>query len=141
MGYEKSKATAKRDKRTGGTDKRQGTIDWRDYSFVHLELSADERRELREGVVSFESITAWLDECLNAGYTAKCKCDSGRGTFHFTLSCDAPEEPNAGLRLSGYGHSISAAMLSVYYKDTVICGDRSWREAASERSGGLPDVG
>jgi len=142
MGYEKGKSAAKRDARMQGRDnKRQGTIDYRDYRFVHIDLREDEKRELRSIEYSLEGITAWMDECYRAGYTGKFKSDSGRGTIHFTLSCDNPEAPNAGLRLSGFGQSSAAALVSCWYKDTVICADRDWRQAEHERGGDTLDIG
>lgn len=115
--------------------------DYRDYRFVRLELSEQERRDVSDWELSDESLDAWLDELLSAGYSLKLSRGDDGKTIHATISCDNPDEPNAGLRLSGFGRSRAAALRSCAYKDTVICEYRTWREAESERGGQYRDIG
>jgi len=142
MGYEKSKTGSNRERKgKPAGDSTTHKLSFGDYRFVRIELTTDEKDDAREYIKENAALAFDPTAYLAANYSVKFSHDSKGGGVVCTVTCSNPDVGDRGLQLTGRGSTAAVAWLMFLYKDLVICADRSWKEAESERGGSYDDIG
>lgn len=142
MGYEKSKLQSARDNRKKADgSKLRDKLAFGDYRFVRIELSAEEKDDAREYLATAQVGLEAADRYLETGYTVKFSHDKKGAGVLCAVTCSDVESGDRGLILTARGSTTAVAWLMFLYKDLVICADRSWLQAESERGGSYDDIG
>lgn len=142
MGYEKGKLQGARDnrKKTDG-GKLRDKLSFGDYRFVRIELTTEEKDEAREYIAKAPFGLDAVDRYMEAAYTVKFSRDKKGNGVLCAVTCSDNESGDRGLILTARGGTATVAWLMFLYKDLVICDDRSWLQAESERGGSYDDIG
>lgn len=131
----------------GSDDKRKprrrtdAPIKFDEYQFVRIELTADEKQDLKENYLPDLDYRDALSDLVITGYKLTIAQQKDQPTWIATLSCGDREDDNAALTLTARGSSVVAAVASLAYKVLVLAEDRPWRQVESERGGGYDDIG
>lgn len=118
MGVAKEQSIERRHKRADRTRSANGDREWR--GFVVCELSALDKQRIRELQGEYAQAWAWLVDAVFNGYKFGASYDHNTSAFTTTLTCWRASDRNNGMCLTAKGGSIEAALLSLWYKDTVL---------------------
>lgn len=142
MGIAKNGQAERRSKsKERGSDSSKRKLSFGDYRFARIELTSDEKQQYREDSAAGDWVHPEMDEYLKVGYTVKYSQDKhGHGVI-CTLTCTDVDSGDAGLQLTGRGSTATVAWDVCSYKDRVVCGERTWKEAENERGGSYDDIG
>jgi len=130
-------------KKGKGAAKKQPTerIPFNEYVFVRIELTQDEKTDLKANYIPDINFAHVLDDLVISGYKLSLAQQGEQPTWIATLSCGDRADDNGGLSLSARGYSASAALACLGYKVLVLAEDKPWRQVESERGGGYDNLG
>lgn len=120
-----------------GKKKKKESLGWRDYVFVDLPLDQSEVEVFRVEYVEEEvELMRFVSGWAASGYKFSASSDPQGSGGLATLTCREPEDPNHGMILTARASSIEKAIKLLIYLDLVICADKTWKQAQTERGGG-----
>lgn len=91
--------------------------------FINFPLSAEQKREIKEWIPTFEEIDDALLKLTEAGYRVTLKWDERSEAFACWVNPTGEDHPNAGLTLSGRGSTPLKALKQALYIDRLFDGD------------------
>ncbi len=103
--------------------------------FVQLELSTEQKRDLKVTYENIVTLSLAVDEMLEAGIKLTLKTDN-RGNGYVAFAFADPDSDNAGFILTGRGGSSTRALRELVYKHVNILGGE-WSQYRSRAA----DVG
>jgi len=140
MGAAKNDQHNRKDNRSRGGDK-PAKVSFGNYRFLSFNLTADEKEDCKADYIPQMNPLVVVADLVIVGYKLSVSAGKGDGTYTASLTCNAPDDPNAGLIITAHSNTISGAILVLGYKVLVLAGDRGWAEVESERGGGGDDIG
>lgn len=135
MGYYKQRNADRKGRGSGNDGDNAPSLSLDDYSFVRINLTADEKDRYRDGYSpTLETILLDFDEHLGQKHSLKCSYDKRGGGRMVMLTCSDPKSPNLGLMLSARGADLMEALQVLHFKLTVVIEDKPWAQVAAERT-------
>jgi len=106
-----------------------GTGMFRKAEFINLELTEDQRKQLKSQPLDLEDADDALLKLNEAGYGLKLKWDEYSEAFAAFLQTDDEESENYGFILTGRGSTPLKALKQLLYKHFVMTEGEWWRFA------------
>jgi hypothetical protein len=101
--------------RAAGAD---GGKEWR--GFVDCDLSQADKDGIRALLQDFPDAWAWLMGMVFEGYKMSLSYDHNNSSYVLALTCWRASDKNNGLTLTARGGKLESAVVSIWYKDTVM---------------------
>lgn len=89
--------------------------------FANVELSIDQKSEMKEWIGRNEEVMVELDEMTASGYKMGFQRSEATGGYQATAFCQDPSSPNAGYILSAFAPHWFDALACLAFKHAIIC--------------------
>jgi len=89
--------------------------------FANVDLSPDEKAEMKEWIRDLEAVHIELDEMAAAGYKFSVARSEAMNSYQATAFCQDSDSPNAGYILSAFAPHWLDALGCVAYKHAIKC--------------------
>lgn len=89
--------------------------------FANIELSLEQKGEMREWIRNVDSVQVELDEMFASLYKITAMRSEATGGYQATAFCTDPSSPNAGYILSAFAPHWWDAMACLAFKHAVVC--------------------
>lgn len=89
--------------------------------FANVELSVEEKAEMKEWIRNVEAVQVELDEMAASGYKCTFQKSEATGGYQATAFCMDAKSPNAGYILSAFAPHWYDALCALAYKHAIKC--------------------
>jgi hypothetical protein len=129
-------SNAKQGKRSQGSSNGK-RVEWR--GFIDIDLTDVDKTYVREMSLEADDVFGIIVELVNDGNKLTISNDASHNSYVVAITCQIPDDPNAGLTLNGRGSTLEKAVNSLWYKHSSLAEGGAWENVAGSRA--ADDVG
>jgi hypothetical protein len=99
--------------------------------FANVELSVEQKAEMKEWIRDLEAVQVELDEMAASSYKMSFNKSEATGGYQATAFCNDADSPNAGMILSAFAPHWFDALSCLAYKHAIAC-EGIWPQKGDE---------